>query len=97
LNDDKFCTLTDVSNIFQKVESFIVTPNVCRVNQQIFVKSGISQSADFVVSNALGTKIRSFQLAPNATAELEFQSSGIFFISASHQGQLFTQKIIVQQ
>lgn len=96
LNDDKFCTLTDVSNVFQKVEWFSVAPNICNVNQQILVRSGMRHNADFVVSNAMGTKIRSFQLTPNATVELEFLSNGIYFISALYQGQLFTQKIIVQ-
>ncbi len=96
LNVDKFCTLTGVSNISQNVEWFSVAPNICKVNQQIFVKSAISQITDFVVLNALGTKINSFQIAPNATVELEFLNSGIYFISASYEGQLLTQKIIVQ-
>lgn len=96
LNGDKFCTLSSVSRIDSETALFSVTPNISKVNQQVLVMNEINQPINFIVSNALGTKINYFRLAPNATTALDFQVSGIYFISVAHVGQLFTQKIIVQ-
>ena len=96
LNDAKFCTLTSIRDVSKEVDYFKVSPNICKVNQQIFVKNERNQLTAFILSNSLGVVINSFQLGPNATSNLEFQHSGVYFLSAVYDGQLFTQKIIVQ-
>ncbi len=96
LNDTKFCTLTSISDLSRKVDYFSVAPNICNVNQQIFVKNELNQKTDFILSNSLGVILNSFKLVPNATSPLEFQHKGVYFLSAVYEGQLFTKKIIVQ-
>lgn len=96
LNDAKFCTLTSVSDLSRTIEYFNVIPNICKVNQQILVKNEINEQYDFILSNSLGQVINSFQLAPNGTLPLEIQHAGVYFLTAVHEGQLFTKKIIVQ-
>ena len=97
LNDTKFCTLTSVSEFNQEIELFSVTPNICSINQQVIVKNETNYPIDFIVSNALGAQVNSLQIGSYATSTLEFPNSGVYFISAAYEGQLFTQKIIVQQ
>lgn len=97
LSDVKFCTLSPVSEHFDNLETFTVTPNICLENQQVFVRNESLNSVGFVVTNALGAQVKSFKLEHHSILPLEFNSSGIYFITAIHEGQLLTKKIIVQK
>lgn len=96
LNDSKFCTLTSVSDASFQIALFSVTPNICTINQQVLIKNELNLPSGFIVWNAMGKKVAAFDLEANSNYHMGFSSSGIYFISAVYEGQLFTQKIIVQ-
>ena len=99
VRDTSVCPGVGISTLTSNGELMTVFPNPNTGSFQVSINSPSREETNFVITNALGTKVKRFKGYTNSPIEVNLYElpAGVYTLSATNQQRHYTQQIVISK